>query len=272
MSVSSFDIASLLQFNPSKYLCKNCYALLSNVDVSTYKESRRVHSVKCPVCSVRYLPTDGFPLNTYKTFESFALYLKFVGNEVDYRDLIEHGRTLAVTVRSAEQRIKDPDSVYAVGMHPMRALLVLLKSARYFIHFITYGSISHQLIGALKMVAQDTSVRGVISNVRESDVDELTKRKEEAPRLEIKVHDGSDIPEIYNSAPHQKLVVIDGLVALKGSANFTLSGYRKADKGREILEFVTDIDEVAKLHNRYFSRIWGGLSDMDEIEMLDIPF
>jgi len=68
--------------------------------------------------------------------------------------------------------------------------------------------------------------------------------------------------------PHQKLVVIDGLLAFKGAANLTLAGWRKAAQGRDVVEVVTDVDEVIDLNNRLFSPIWAELDDFgDSIRM-----
>lgn len=50
--------------------------------------------------------------------------------------------------------------------------------------------------------------------------------------------------------------MIDGLIAFKGSANLTRSAWRKATEQREMIEAVTDPGEIAKLHNRYFSKVW----------------
>ena len=70
--------------------------------------------------------------------------------------------------------------------------------------------------------------------------------------------------------PHQKLIVIDGLLAFKGSANLTQTAWRSAENNMDVVEIVTDVDEVIKLHNRYFSPIWAKMSEVgDSIEILD---
>lgn len=84
--------------------------------------------------------------------------------------------------------------------------------------------------------------------------------------------------DILNTSPipHQKILVIDVLIAFKGSANLTLSGWRKAANGREFLEIVTNIDDVIDLNNRFFSPVWADLNNIhNEIEMVseeDISF
>jgi hypothetical protein len=87
---------------------------------------------------------------------------------------------------------------------------------------------------------------------------------DEAPSLRIHAFAESRFREV----PHQKLIVIDGLLAFKGSSNLTLSGWRKADKGLDIIEVVTDVGEVIRLHNEYFSPLWARSSEiMDSIAM-----
>jgi len=104
-------------------------------------------------------------------------------------------------------------------------------------------------------------VRGIVSNVdSERMLDELTAFNNEAPlgRFEIKpfLREGS----WWHEAPHQKLIVIDGLVAFKGSANLTLNGWRKATRGLDHVEVVTNVNEVIDLHNRLFSPVWASFS------------
>jgi hypothetical protein len=72
--------------------------------------------------------------------------------------------------------------------------------------------------------------------------------------------------------PHQKLVVIDGMLAFKGSPNLTTSGWRKIDKRLEMVEVVTDVEEVIALHNEYFSPIWARCSSIGEQIVTDPPF
>jgi phosphatidylserine/phosphatidylglycerophosphate/cardiolipin synthase-like enzyme len=57
-------------------------------------------------------------------------------------------------------------------------------------------------------------------------------------------------------SPHQKLVVVDGLIAFKGSANLTNTGMRRADRGLDIHETVTDYADVTRLNNKFFAPVW----------------
>jgi len=127
------------------------------------------------------------------------------------------------------------------------------------------------MIGALKLAAQNVQIRAVVANVDEQARSELTDYNAEAPRLRVQTFP-SDMS--YQDYPHQKLIVVDGLLAFKGSVNLTMNGWRKAAQALDMLEVVTNVDEVRSLHNKYFSPLWGQLSDIgDTILMeMDIPF
>lgn len=68
--------------------------------------------------------------------------------------------------------------------------------------------------------------------------------------------------------PHQKLVVIDGLLAFKGSVNLTPTAWRKAALGYDEVEVLTDVEKVINLHNCYFSPIWADLSEYGNTVMI----
>ena len=69
-------------------------------------------------------------------------------------------------------------------------------------------------------------------------------------------------------------MIIDGLIAIKGSTNLTLTGWRKVNQDLELLEVVTSVNNIIDLNNRLFSPLWGKCSDLgDTIEMkFEIPF
>ena len=131
----------------------------------------------------------------------------------------------------------------------MRALLAALQTAQQSVHFTTYG-LSALLLGALKLTAQRIDVRGIVSGIKnDSMLRELTEYADEAPRMNLRVY-----PNESQYFPHQKIIVIDGLLAFKGSANMTDFGWRKAALGREVIEPMTDVGEVVDLHNRFSAR------------------
>jgi len=73
---------------------------------------------------------------------------------------------------------------------------------------------------------------------------------------------------------HQKLIIIDGLLALKGSANLTVAGWSRSG---EIREIVTKFDEIVDMNKRYFAPFYVdaltecgllyGLSDREREEL-----
>lgn len=252
MSVQSFDLTSLLAFTPPRYICAKCCALLLHLTSSV-----RAEKVKCPVCGVEYLPTS-----SYSGHKAAEKYLKDYGFYIQFDDLIGHSQKLAKIAHEmrdflARQRTHRSTPNGFDYFSPMRALFYALGSAKKFVHFTSYG-ISPMLLGAIKMAAQQVPIKGVVSNVEPQMVKELTVSQDEAPRLEIKVFERG---AHWDKIPHQKLIVVDGLLAFKGSANLTISGWRKAAQGHEVIEVETDVREVVDLHNRFFSPIWAEVNE-----------
>ena len=101
-----------------------------------------------------------------------------------------------------------------------------------------------------------------MSGLSESQKLEIDNFAYESPDLQIKTFSKDDW-----DAPHQKLVVIDGLLAFTGSINLTNNGLRKAERGRDLVEYVTDIKKIISLNNTLFSPIWSTFYDIDEILM-----
>jgi phosphatidylserine/phosphatidylglycerophosphate/cardiolipin synthase-like enzyme len=262
MTIQSFDIDSLLRFNPPHYLCVKCYALLRNVP-SDWKTRQMI----CPVCKVEYCSTEG-------SASSFTHnYLRDVGLELKFDDLIGHSRRLATIAQTARRALNSPveQSLQNSPYPPMRALFESLLEAQKFVHFTTYG-ISHMILGALKTAAQRVPVRGIVSDADDGMVSELTQYKEEAPNLETILFERGVWAGSLALSPHHKIVVIDGLIAFKGSANLTLSGLRKAAQWRDTFEIVTDVKEVVELHNRFFSPIWAQHYPIERIDMGDFQY
>jgi hypothetical protein len=261
--MQNFDIQSLLQFSPAEYMCERCYALLMHRQLLVEPFAKTGRGWQCPVCRTEYLPTDA-----YKRW-NVVDYLTARGLEITWTDLIEHSRTLAGIAAKTRYSLNNPNA-HAASYAPIRALFDALLSATKFVHFTTFG-ISATLIGAVKMTAQRVSVRGIISNADSFVMEELTKYKDEAPMLEVKLFERSNKHESWETDPHQKLIIIDGLLAFKGAANMTANGWRKAAQSRDFIEVETDVKKVVELHNRLFSPIWGESGDDKSITMSDGP-
>jgi len=107
----------------------------------------------------------------------------------------------------------------------------------------------------------------VSGNVGEHVLSEATDYKSEAPNLSIRFCDSGDFRT--EDIPHQKLIIVDGLLAFKGSANLTQTAWRSAERGTDMVEIVTDVQEVGRLNNNFFSPIWGKMNEQigEEIEM-----
>jgi hypothetical protein len=220
--MSDFDILSILKFAPPQFMCSHCLALFHHELELKHEEDGS--GVWCPICGFDFFE-----------WQAGATY------EINFDDLIEHTRDLA--------------RIASYKMLPMQRLYKALSQAEAFVHFITWG-ISHQHIGALKLTSQNVKVRGVISGVKPSLVKELKDNADEAPDLVLRTFSQSNNWEERSQIPHTKLIVIDGLLAFKGSANLTLSGWRKAARGRDTVEIVTNVREITELHNSLISPIW----------------
>src|SRR5690348_11915762 len=103
------------------------------------------------------------------------------------------------------------------------------------------------------MAALHVPVRGIVANASPAIVEELKTYAKESPHLETHLYERSDKRLDWDNMPHQKVIIIDGLLAFKGSANLTVDGWRKAAKGLDSVDVVTDVNEVIQLNNRLFS-------------------
>lgn len=219
---------------------------------SDYKPTPRVHW--CAICEVKYdveiLPDDG------ASWAAMTIHDYFEKNKlvIDHGDLLSHATALAEVVRSSRGRRNNPWPL-------TRTFFELTSRARYFVHFTSWG-MSHKMIGALKMASMRVPVFGWASNVEAHVRAELTEYPDEAPNFTAKVF-ATD--QLGWDAPHQKLVVIDGLIAFKGSTNLTNTGMRKADRGLDISEIVTDYAEVTKLNNEYFAPVWRRITAPEDV-------
>jgi len=175
--------------------------------------------------------------------------------------MLAHARSLATVLRSSKQG--PPNTSWPT----MRLLLEILARAKLFVHFTSWG-ISHVLIGALKATSMRVPVYGFASNVASSARAELTHFPDEAPGLAVRLIPSSQA--VYD-APHQKIVVVDGLLAFKGSTNLTNAGLRRADRALDVTEVETNVGRVSELNNKYFAPVWKRLTAPGETYEMDWP-
>lgn len=204
----------------------------------------------------------GHALRYYQADE----YLRIEGLSIDFDDVIAHSQRLARLVVSATRQT-------GVGYKPwptMRLFLAALAEAKAFVHFASYG-ISHQMLGALKLTSMRVPVCGWASNVEANTRSEMEEWPTETPGFKAKAINSQ---HWLQAVPHQKLVIIDGLLAFTGSANLTNSGMRQVDRAFDIQNVVTDLSEVRKLNNTYFSKIWAEIGSFtDPVITMDMePF
>ena len=238
-----FDITSILDFKPPSYICYICAACrgLFRHLKTTRDANGRLDWNKCPVCGVEYLSGR----YDKEELSSTPKYLRDNGYMIAYgNSLFEHAVTLATLVKKSREIPRAP-------WPTMRLFFEALSRAKHFVHFASWG-ISHQMIGALKLTSMRVPVFGFVSNVESHARLELSEFPGECPKFVAKVV--STTVGAWD-APHQKLLVIDGLLAFKGSTNLTNSALRKADRGLDISEVVTDFAEVTTLNNHYFAPV-----------------
>ena len=265
--MTDFDISSLLNFEPANYQCIKCFSLFKSKqtlhDLSVFEWNRDVFGsriVQCPNCQVEY---DFMQEHDYDYKDIIrVLRLNQCISTID--DLIEHSKTLA----KIANKIKENNPNYP----PIKGLFEALNQAKWFVHFTSYG-ITHLMIGALKLTAQRIPVRGIVS-LSSNDAIALTElqgNEEESPMFQVKTFLGSNT---YSELPHQKLIVIDGLLAFKGSVNLSQNAWIKILKNHEDLKIITNVDKVIENHNRLFSSLWKEVSDIGNTIGIEftIPF
>lgn len=259
--VPGFDITSILDFDPPQYICPACRGLMRRIKSDSTKTP---NEESCSVCNVIYDveidASDDPSWNPAWTVTTHDYFTKN-GLRLDHADLLSHATTLAKVVRDSRGRRLSRADAWPT----MRTFFEIVSRARYFVHFCSYG-MSHQLIGALKMASMRVPVYGFVSNVDSGTRAELTEYPTEVPGLIAKV-----IPTEQNiyDAPHQKLLIVDGLVAFKGSTNLTNAGLRRADRGLDLSEIVTNYAEVTDLNNKLFAPVWRRITAPEDVYVPD---
>jgi hypothetical protein len=255
--MTGFDIASILDFQPPRYICPVCRGLAGALKTEVSHEPPHRVAYSCPECSTR-LELDVW----FGKTETVPSQMRREGYVIDQRNLFPHATALARLVRDSR------GTGDAEPWPTMRLFFEVLAHAQHFVHFTSWG-ISHVMIGALKSVSMRVPVHGFVSHVENHARVELTEYPSEAPQFHARVIPTSQ--GIYD-APHQKIIIIDGLLAFKGSTNLTGAGMRRADRGLDLSEVVTDFQQVTDLNNRYFAPVWRQLNLVeDNVYVFDGP-
>lgn len=243
--MSTFDIATLLHFDPPEFLCANCTRIFHRSEVEHFEFE--TDWLKCPICGKHYSNRNEFI-------------------KVDIDNIVEHSRNLANIANAMKQSIQDKK------IPPLRILLIALGSARTFIHITTFN-MSHILLGALKLVSQNVDVRGLVANANNNLQKEINNYTDENPRMNlIALPESKTYRHAEGYVPHQKLIVIDGLLAFTGPTNFTSTAWRSAKKDLDLIEIKTEISKIQSLHDKFFSQHWYKLNPKSQDFSEEIPF
>jgi phosphatidylserine/phosphatidylglycerophosphate/cardiolipin synthase-like enzyme/rubredoxin len=150
-----------------------------------------------------------------------------------------------------KMRFDDPRLQY----RPMNYLMEALVQAKHFIHVAT-ESMDNFFLGllSLKFFEQDIEIKVILWHPQK-----LYETQKRLWENSILLKDYRNLVRIFTrgisidtiNEVHQKLIIIDGYVALKGSANATLHGWSRTG---ELVEFSNDISDVAELNNEYFAK------------------
>lgn len=132
---------------------------------------------------------------------------------------------------------------------PLRTLMELLSASRSFIHIASFRFDDFTL-ALLEMAAQATSIAAIFSGIGLKQSEILDRVSLEAPGLECRVE------EPRSDQNHQKLIVIDGLLAIRGSPNLTRQGWRSVAADIQIIDVITDTAQVTAINNDGFSPLW----------------
>ena len=247
--MAEFDIAQFSNFKPPRYLCPRCLAVDTAVEESWidwpehWKTDSEVTTFSCHVCGLGYVTTNDFT--------DVHEYLKRWDCVIEHDELTKRFEALS----DAAKYLRDGKLRQRLKYPALRSLFRLLNEARCFVHFVTWG-MSWDFIGMLALMSHRVKVRGIVSrcddNIARRIKDSLKYGGQGFEVAPLTFKEGS-------GSPHQKLLVIDGLVAVTGSANLTVNAWDNIDKGLEQSVVETKPSEVIRLNNSLFSPVWARL-------------
>jgi hypothetical protein len=247
--MSQFDIAQYADFRPPRYLCPRCASIwqedihINWPDGWGYEYRDETPSWTCPVCHLRFEES--------RDFSDLEPYLRRWDCVLEFTDLTHQLQVLA----SAAAELRSKDGRFERPKRSLRNLLAALNQAQHFVHLMSTG-ISWDFIGMLALLSHRVAVRGIITIDDERKANQLRESQPYGGKTFEVVPLSS---RSGRSAPHQKLIVIDGFLAISGSINFTIESWCKLDDGHEHATIETRPEEVWRLNNTLFSPVWGRL-------------
>jgi hypothetical protein len=254
-----FDLISWYRHRPADSMCENCRAVYvrgAAGESSSYRDVVWKGKLLKPECRVCGLKVDQ---------ENESVFVRRPGddNEPDLYELAAVAASLPPT-----------SSLKSFRFEPLASLFKAINAARWFIHFTTY-SLDSTILGALRMASHRAQVRGIVGKLNDFDQRALESMNADNPADVTSdfliLSRSSKTPMI--DGVHSKLIIIDGVLAIKGSANLTVNGFIKAgkDSASEIVEAVSVPNEVLRLNNTYFARHWGENTPQVTVESF-LPF
>lgn len=222
-----FDIRALSDATFPEALCPRCGAI---VHFRLVWHHHRHRTETCTVCGQRWILKPG---------EDWNAFFRQYDTLCDVESQWQHARDLFNATRTPRE------------LTAAFTLFQLMAATQRFFHFATWN-ISDAFLGAAAILSTRVHVRGVVGKMDARQREALEVLESGSVNLSISVHGDASSWD----SPHQKLYVFDGLVAIDGSANFTTQAWKKVDAKTERIRFVTDIDEVRDINNRFFSPHW----------------
>jgi hypothetical protein len=238
--VASFDISSLPKFHPPTHRCLRCGALFSRGDFGSSTE------FTCPICKLRYT-------NPRRDWSQLQFTIE---KPLEHAAELAGVATLAVTGGNW-------------SVTPLWGLTEAILRAQRFVHFTTW-SIDTTMISMLRVASHRIEVCGVIGGpVNEYNLDELKAGAGGPPWQCLNLlHATSPAESLIRSGPHQKVWIIDGMLAFHGSTNATASAWRRAGQNLDEVSAATDLDDVRELNAKYFAPHYRAPGLKDESELL----
>lgn len=229
------------------------------LDLSHLPNDLDFSTAKCPSCGaltnqshriLKFL-SESNKYNEYNEYKKdLACSICQYKEAFDYSNILknytlEDVYKLAKALSSLRQ-VCDPSIQRRTTKTPLFGLLNLLTMSSKFIHICTF-SFDVPMLFVLKTISIRVPVVVVFNEKVNNSwlLEEIERSEKEDTNLQI----------LQVSRDHQKLIVIDGLIAIKGSQNFTSRAWRNLQDNKEIADFETDVTKVRNLNNYYFASV-----------------
>jgi hypothetical protein len=236
----------------TRYFCRKCRALAGEAK-KFYKFSKKIDEpkIECPACGLTYIYTEDF------SREQFGDYLATIGCSITIDDVDGHRARLSQWVESIETAA-DP------GPRKVADLLEeLVPHARAFIH-LTLSRLTPAVFRMLEEIGKNVPVRVISTDADEDALKETGHMGGRPHLLEIRFAEGTG-----TTIPPDKILVVDGLVAVTGKTATGGEGANNLDESWENVVAETEKEKIISLNNRLFSPPWGATSEIGEKIFMD---